>query len=103
MSDKRFKLKLGRFYDNNSKGSMLDTILTDEEVLDLLNTLNDKNQQLKQELKMIYEISTANKVRNIIEEIYDDLLYETSEKSDYERRVVLKCLEKIDDFRDDLE
>lgn len=72
-------------------------------IVDLLNKLNDENEQLKQELQKIYEIATINKVRDIVDEVYDDLLYETSEESDYARKNVLKCLEKIDLLRDDLE
>lgn len=65
--------------------------------------LKKENKQLKSELQRIYDITTVNKVKNIIEEVYDDLLYETSEKSDYAREMVLKCLEKIEGFGDDLE
>lgn len=65
--------------------------------------LYQENEQLKLELQRIYDITTVNKVKNIVEEIYDDLLYETSEKSDYAREMVLKCLEKIEGFGDDLE
>lgn len=72
-------------------------------VINELNNLHEENNQLKLELQRIYDITTVNKVKNIVEEIYDDLLYETSEKSDYAREMVLKCLEKIEGFGDDLE
>ena len=65
--------------------------------------LKKENEQLKSELQKIYEIATVLKVRNIVEEVYDDLLYETSDESDHARKNVLKCLEKIDLLRDDLE
>ena len=68
-----------------------------------MNALAEENEQLKSELQKIYEIATINKVRDIVDEIYDDLLYETSDESDYARKKVLKCLEKIDLLRDDLE
>lgn len=68
-----------------------------------LNRLEEENEQLKQELQKIYEIATINKVRDIVEKVYDDLLYETSEESNYARTKVLKCLEDIDNLRDDLE
>jgi len=68
-----------------------------------LNQLYEENEQLKSELQKIYEIATINKVRDIVDEVYDDLLYETSDESDYARKNVLKCLEKIDLLRDDLE
>ena len=69
----------------------------------LLNELHDENQELKQELHKIYELATVDKVRDIVENVYDDLLYETSDESDYARTKVLKCLEDIDNLRDDLE
>ena len=74
-----------------------------EQLVDLLNELNDENKELKAELQRIYDVSTVNKVKSIVDEIYDDLLYETSEESDYARKMVLKCLEKIDNFGDDLD
>ena len=81
-----------------------------EDVVDLLNELATKcsklekeNEQLKSELQKIYEIATINKVRDIVDEVYDDLLYETSDESDYARKKVLKCLEMIDDYKDVIE
>ena len=63
----------------------------------------EENEQLKKELHKIYELATVDKVRDIVENVYDDLLYETSDESDYARTKVLKCLEDIDNLRDDLE
>ena len=73
------------------------------EIANDLGKIIDENEQLKSELQNIYEIATANKIIDILETIYDDLLYETSDKSNFERKMVLKCIEKIDNFRDDLE
>ena len=87
----------GGFIKENGK------IIEIERVVDLLNELHEENQELKQELHKIYELATVNKVRDIVENVYDDLLYETSDKSDYARTTVLKCLEYIDNLRDDLE
>ena len=72
-----------------------------DECCKLLNELHDENQELKQELHKIYELATVDKVRDIVENVYDDLLYETSDESDYARTKVLKCLEYIDNLRDD--
>ena len=80
-----------------------DITLWKEEVIHLLNELHEENQELKQELHKIYELATVNKVRDIVENVYDDLLYKTSDESDYARTKVLKCLEDIDNLRDDLE
>ena len=68
-----------------------------------IKELEKENEQLKSELQKIYEIATINKVRDIVDEIYDDLLYETSDESDYARKKVLKCLEMIDDYKDVIE
>ena len=87
----------GSFIKENGK------IIEIERVVDLLNELHDENQELKQELHKIYELATVNKVRDIVENVYDDLLYKTSDESDYARTKVLKCLEDIDNLRDDLE
>ena len=83
--------------------SMTDTKDEMEDLCLLLNELNDENQELKQELHKIYELATVDKVRDIVENVYDDLLYETSDESDYARTKVLKCIEYIDNLRDDLE
>ena len=87
----------GSFIKENGK------IIEIERVVDLLNELHEENQELKQELHKIYELATVNKVRDIVENVYDDLLYKTSDESDYARTKVLKCLEDIDNLRDDLE
>ena len=89
-------------YDVHSS-SITDTEDEMEDLCLLLNELNDENQELKQELHKIYELATVNKVRDIVENVYDDLLYETSDESDYARTKVLKCLEDIENLRDDLE
>ena len=72
-----------------------------DECCKLLNELHDENQELKQELHKIYELATVDKVRDIVENVYVDLLYETSDESNYARTKVLKCLEYIDNLRDD--
>ena len=84
-------------------GSITDTKDEMEDLCLLLNELHEENQELKQELHKIYELATVDKVRDIVENVYDDLLYETSDESDYARTKVLKCLEDIDNLRDDLE
>ena len=89
------------FWDNHC--DLADCYLTCGDVVNILNELNDENQELKQELHKIYELATVDKVRDIVENVYDDLLYETSDESDYARTKVLKCLEDIDNLRDDLE
>ena len=99
--NKRFELA----YEKGNWWAVRDEDITlwKEEVIHLLNELHEENQELKQELHKIYELATVNKVRDIVENVYDDLLYETSDESDYARTKVLKCIEYIDNLRDDLE
>ena len=99
--NKRFELA----YEKGNWWAVRDEDITlwKEEVIHLLNELHEENQELKQELHKIYELATVNKARDIVENVYDDLLYETSDESDYARTKVLKCLEDIDNLRDDLE
>lgn len=42
---KRFTLKLNRIYDNNTNGTVLDTILNDNDVVELLNAVITANIQ----------------------------------------------------------
>ena len=92
--EEKLEYQLYKAFENSMMG---------DEVVSRLNELHNENKKLKQELQKIYEIATVNKVRDIVENVYDDLLYETSEKSNYARTKVLKCLEDIDNLRDDLE
>ena len=69
----------------------------------LLNQLNDENQNLKKELDKIYQTATTNKIKEIIDKIYDDLLYETTEKAHHKREGILTCLEAIDTFGDEIQ
>ena len=95
MTEKRFTKCDTKIRDNGEE-------MTQAEVRDMLNTLHEENQELKQELHKIYKLATVNKVRDIVENVYDDLLYETTDESDYARKNVLKCLEEIDLLSDDL-
>lgn len=72
-------------------------------LVELLNALHEENERLKQELQKIYDVATLKKARDIVDKVYDDLLYETSEESDYARNKVLECLERLDEFGDGLE
>lgn len=65
--------------------------------------LEKENNQLKSELRKIYDVATINKAIGIVDSIYEELLYKTSEESKYKRDIILECLEKLDDFRDDIE
>ena len=92
-----------RLYDLNDFDGMISVTETLNELATKCSKLEKENEQLKSELQKIYEIATINKVRDIVDEVYDDLLYETSDESDYARKKVLKCLEMIDDYKDVIE
>ena len=62
-----------------------------------------ENEELKSELRRIYDVATIDKAIEIVDSIYEELLYKTSEESKYKRDIILRCLEKLDDFRDDIE
>lgn len=103
-------LTIKEFIDNCSnekvKKALEDLFYSEVNEYDLskkYRKLREENQELNQELHKIYELTTVNKVRDIVKNVYDDLLYETSDESDYARTKVLKCLEDIDNLRDDLE
>ncbi len=68
-----------------------------------MELLEKENKELKSELQKIYDVATINKAREIVDGIYDELLYETSEESEHKREIIFRCLEKLDDFRDDVE
>ncbi len=132
MENKRFEVSCGDLWDNHNEEMLMMDFERDcvPRIVELLNELNDENQALKErrhedindlsviamkykaleeenkklkaELQGIYDVSTVNKVKSIVNEIYDDLLYEVADESDYARKKVLQCLEKIDDFGDGL-
>lgn len=52
MSEKRFELRYDLIQEINAKGEIID-VLTDDEVVDLLNHLSKENEQLKQQLDKI--------------------------------------------------
>ena len=102
MTEKRFNFVGGYLYDGNKPIGHVEDIKFRQDFEDIVNNLHKENQELKKELQRIYDVATVNKVKDIVDAIYDDLLYETTEESDHKRKIILECLEKIDNFGDDL-
>ena len=87
MNEKRFILEDEVIIDNDSVADdggrelyWTFEYIQRQRLVELMNSLNDENEQLKQELQRIYDVATLKKTRDIVDKIYDDLLYETSEK-----------------------
>ena len=94
-------------YVNCEVSEIIDTVenesLTAEEITDRLNALNNENQTLKKELQRIYDTATANKTINILEKYYDKLLSDGSDEvKDAKRLTVLRCIEHLEEFKDEI-
>lgn len=74
-----------------------------DEIVDLLNAFNDDNEQLKKELQRIYDVATLNKAIEVLENKYDKMLYDGSDEiKDAMRHTVLRCIEDLDELKDDI-
>ena len=112
---KRFTISI----DSNDRKSLWDEERTEEEPLialnrfgeiwgiddccKLLNKLNDENKELKRELQRMYDVGTLNKAMDVLEKRYDKMLSDGSDEiKDAKRMVVLKCIDDLNEFKDDL-
>lgn len=74
-----------------------------ESIVNRLNELYDENEQLKKELKRMYDVATLNKAIEVLENKYDKMLSDGSDEvKDAMRHTVLRCIEDLDEFKDDL-
>ena len=74
-----------------------------EGLCELLNELNDKNDQLKKELQRMYDVATLNKAIEVLENKYDEMLFDGSDEiKDAMRHTVLRCIEDLDELKDDI-
>lgn len=73
-----------------------------EVLQETLAEVRKENIELKIELKRIYEVATVNKITEILDEFYSELLEDNSDEASIQRQTILKCMEKIDSFGDDL-
>jgi hypothetical protein len=90
---------LADIYDNITEENIMDV----NEAVNKLNELTLENQRLHEELQRIYDIATANRAIQILEEYYDKLLSRGSDEiKDAERRIVLKCIEQLKGFKDEI-
>ena len=63
----------------------------------------DENEQLKKELQRMYDVATLNKAIEVLENKYDKMLSEGSDEiKDAMRHTVLRCIEDLDELKDDL-
>lgn len=72
-------------------------------VCNKLNELADENKQLKSELQKMYDVATLNKAIEVLENKYDKMLSDGSDEvKDAMRHTVLRCIEDLDELKDDL-
>ena len=71
----------------------------------VVNELRNENEQLKQELKYIYDIATLNKAIDLIDKIYDEYLWASpsDEIAAAKREGMKECIDALQDYKDDLE
>lgn len=99
--NKRFKLdsEVG-FIDTQKCGG--DTMTLFEVVVEL-NKLDGENGQLKKELQRMYDVATLNKAIEVLENKYDKMLSDGSDEiKDAMRHTVLRCIEDLDEFKEDI-
>ena len=78
-------------------------LLGTNDLLDELNKLSDENEQLKKELQRMYDVATLNKAIEVLENKYDKMLSDGSDEvKDAMRHTVLRCIEDLDELKDDL-
>lgn len=68
-----------------------------------MNELADENEQLKKELQRMYDVATLNKAIEVLENKYDKMLSDGSDEiKDAMRHTVLRCIEDLDELKDDI-
>lgn len=68
-----------------------------------LSKLQKENDELKKELKRLYDVTTLNKAIEMLENKYDKMLYDgNDEVKDAMRHTVLRCIEDLDELKDDI-
>ena len=73
------------------------------EIVDLLNELYEENVELKKELQRMYDVATLNKAIEVLENKYDKMLSDGSDEiKDAMRHTVLRCIENLDELKDDI-
>ena len=106
--NKRFKLKYineqhisaNLYYDETFIGSIG---IGGELIVESLNNLSEENEQLKKELQRMYDVATLNKVIEVLEKKYDKMLSDGSDEiKDAMRHTVLRCIEDLDELKDNI-
>ena len=101
-----------RFTETVSTGIVTDNVTgkeydcemrIDDELLEFLNKLAEENEQLKQQLQRMYDVATLNKAIEVLENKYDKMLSDGSDEvKDAMRHTVLRCIEDLDELKDDI-
>ena len=78
--------------------------MTIVKLLDEIEELNNEKEELQQELQHIYNVATVNKTIDILETLYDELLNDgIGLIEDAKRLTVLRCIEKLREFKENIE
>ena len=78
--------------------------MTIVKLLDEIEELNNEKEELQQELQHIYNVATVSKTIDILETLYDELLYDGMGLiEDAKRLTVLRCIEKLREFKENIE
>ena len=73
------------------------------DVCPLLNRQHETIQRLKVELQRMYDVATLNKAIEVLENKYDKMLSDGSDEvKDAMRHTVLRCIEDLDELKDDI-
>ena len=68
-----------------------------------MRNLVNENNQLKKELQRMYDVATLNKAIEVLENKYDKMLSDGSDEvKDAMRHTVLRCIEDLDELKDDI-
>ena len=99
MTEKRFTIDGdGKWWDKKEH-----KYVTIDHLFDLVEKLDKENEQLKKELQRMYDVATLNKAIEVLENKYDEMLSDGSDEvKDAMRHTVLRCIEDLDELKDDL-
>ena len=68
-----------------------------------IKELSEENEQLKIELQRMYDVATLNKAIEVLENKYDKILSDGGDEvKDAMRHTVLRCIEDLDELKDDI-
>ena len=96
MTEKRFSYEIEKFKEElgqYNRGGLVRLLLE----------MKEENEQLKKELQRMYDVATLNKAIEVLENKYDKMLSDGSDGvKDAMRHTVLRCIEDLDELKDDM-